>query len=71
MAKDTDEKQKTIVEMRTEKEDELMEVERACAQQFERRLSALLAEFNYEFYPMTVKTDRGEDTRIKYRRIGR
>jgi hypothetical protein len=72
MSEDTNEtKDKTIVDYRTEKEEELAEVEKACAQNFERRLTALLTEFNYEFYPLTVKTDGGEQTTIKYRRIRR
>jgi hypothetical protein len=67
MAKE--EVKKTIVDMRTEKETELADVESACAREFEKRLAALLTEFNYEFYPLTIKTDKGERTHIKYRRI--
>jgi len=63
--------QKTIVEIRTEKEAELAELEVACAQQFERKMAALVTEYNYEFYPLTIKTDEGERTTIKYRRVKR
>jgi hypothetical protein len=63
--------EKTIAEMRTEKEQELSELELACSKNFEKRMAALLTEFDYEFYPLTIKTDKGERTQIKYRRIGR
>ena len=62
---------KTPVSIRMEKETELSQAETACAKDFERKLSRLLAEFDYEFYPLTVKTDKGEQTSIKYRRVGR
>jgi hypothetical protein len=61
--------EKTIVEVRTEKEEELSAIELACAREFEKKLAALLTEFNYEFYPLTIKTDKGEQTTIKYRKI--